>query len=1002
VLSTREGNAMIVQLQLAADKIIRLMRNRFCAQIREYCVTNEIEFLGKKFLVDHIEIPDSTNTILTSFQGEASINWNINAHSPQSSPQFQARGLSGLILQVSQPIDLYIVDKDKLFESNADLCEPYIPQEIQKFAWIKVFLDMSMTVQLKDLTKQDSKNQIMLTLAYNHIGNDLMDMSDDEIDKSKEIPDDKKTLVKEIKHVVLPIVWPVIEQKVGELMSKVNSTIILDIPSSLQDYMKDIEIVNAGIVYNNNGNFVTIRLEFLEIDAREPLWTFESLTAWTLFYAGFIENKLNGKDWDIFVDQRLLTTKLWNILNENIEKIGGNTFKLQEERNTRWELQPDGQTFRITFPAEVSAPPCSYFGITIGVDLWIDIKISVPAENQIKFTMNWGIHPSAADQSKCSIALGFISGIITSDILSMLIIACIGIFAAFHIMANSYLSNFDMDSYIKPYIKNVKKTGDRSYEGELPFPSQDTPLGWPTLEMIASESKGFLIAGSDWVSDVEPYKLLASIEEFTWGVCGNCNEYFSICSKAFLNLGGLGSISNICEISIPHDPCGQFEPFLQEWYWPVTVAIVIPEYKTDYFNNPEPEGNYPLQILIKTLGGARLVTFKVPQQWEKLSDEERARVEGELEWANNVCKGRKNKWIKDGIFDPHWIPDPPPNEVAEHLWVISLGGIRATESITVRDYEKDDVAIVRPTSLGEVHLNLLLTPSLSSNQITLLRQEEKHWFDSIRNEGMDLEASQGDSNLFIRQILLVQKAILYLNELCSWLSGGWYKGIPAIFAITASGLRVYDLNQPDFPSLIELVPSKGLNGAMPWHRGLLTWGKSGLRLYRNGVPAERAPFEGWMVYDALFLGHNLYVLTDEGLVVLDGALHEIGNMHLPGGRHIGGNGTLLTVNDGYNLHVINVSDPQSPQELQRHTLENKITNMRQFGHFGSTSLCFINQEKEGGALFEIGEGGQPVIVAQFKHDPLYMSTVNLGDVFVHLDPDKRALKIFKMAQVHTL
>jgi hypothetical protein len=135
----------------------------------------------------------------------------------------------------------------------------------------------------------------------------------------------------------------------------------------------------------------------------------------------------------------------------------------------------------------------------------------------------------------------------------------------------------------------------------------------------------------------------------------------------------------------------------------------------------------------------------------------------------------------------------------------------------------------------------------------------------------DNELLKNRNRLRIKQVQLVQGAVIKLKDNCVGMVFGKFQGRRALFCTTSSGLYIYDVEFPDFPRLMLQKPmTAGLLGAMPWGGGFIIWGNFGMKA---SLPIKS--LENWSevcfltttVQQVTTNGENLYALTKDRIEI---------------------------------------------------------------------------------------------------------------------------------------
>jgi hypothetical protein len=150
------------------------------------------------------------------------------------------------------------------------------------------------------------------------------------------------------------------------------------------------------------------------------------------------------------------------------------------------------------------------------------------------------------------------------------------------------------------------------------------------------------------------------------------------------------------------------------------------------------------------------------------------------------------------------------------------------------------------------------------------------------------------------------------------------------------------------------------------------------------------------VYDAAYYGQRIYAVTEEGLVVLNAGLEEIGRLPLIGGRHVTVRGSTLGIGDGETLHVVDVASPHAPRAVASHVLAGTIVDIRPPGSVTLGRLAVARGGSSGEILVHALEDSQVTEVASFAHTPWFAQGGFVGEAYVRLAADRMSVEAYKV------
>ena len=553
----------------------------------------------------------------------------------------------------------------------------------------------------------------------------------------------------------LGVLVPDAGQQIDAAMSTLTGSVPLNLSGIAALIMGDPLFVNAGMVIDDSG-ILTLRLE----DGTDP----DTIQSWIAFYSGAPPNRLNGRSWALFVDKRLLVPIVLQILAAGTSSAG---FRPSGGPSAEWAANGHG----IHATRRGVLPDAGPLGTDVKVTVELDLDFSLSAADVLVLSLSIS-------------ASGEVSGIIGT------LLDFIGFSA-------------DPGAAL-PSAAGWTKTGDRSYEHREYLRIGNPMLGHLTVEDVVPNPDGLHLVGSVQPSPaVAPAGVDASVQQFTWGVHGKCGGRIS--AVGYIGLSNTGTASlTVCEARVVFDPDKQFpltvsladspsSPFA------ATVQVEITALKDEYTKRSPP---YPCLLLVKTNGGARLVSLGVPTA---ASAEAMHHMEAEHMIAFVNCKQLvDNFW--GSRLNPKWIPDPSPDQDELHLWQVLVRGLIEHEEVLMLGHDGRVVGTGTAGRTGTAYVRSVVAAEPGGREMTVLRAS------LMESEGHGRGAGYSDRAVQIRQVRLEPTSELHVGEPVSLLAGR-YQQSPVLIVAGPSQFRLYDVSTPSQPVLIQDVPVADLGSA---------------------------------------------------------------------------------------------------------------------------------------------------------------------------------------------
>ena len=140
------------------------------------------------------------------------------------------------------------------------------------------------------------------------------------------------------------------------------------------------------------------------------------------------------------------------------------------------------------------------------------------------------------------------------------------------------------------------------------------------------------------------------------------------------------------------------------------IAINIAAPNAAYYNAP-----YPLDLLVKTSGGTRLLRFNPPPV---ITADDYKKLAAELLVKIGNCQVLVDEWARlHRGYNPRWSPRPPEGLAVDHMWEVIVTGLRAGEKVVLLDVQNREIASA-VSSGGPMRL-MTVVPPAAEKELTI-------------------------------------------------------------------------------------------------------------------------------------------------------------------------------------------------------------------------------------------------------------------------------------------
>jgi len=137
----------------------------------------------------------------------------------------------------------------------------------------------------------------------------------------------------------------------------------------------------------------------------------------------------------------------------------------------------------------------------------------------------------------------------------------------------------------------------------------------------------------------------------------------------------------------------------------------------------------------------------------------------------------------------------------KHLWKVYLLGVKPNDGISIRDANGSVICTAIGSLKGIVALGTIILPTVGRKDLTQ---------PSIASNDTLEKGNTG--KLIVEQALLITSSVVQLEAYCKHVSAGIVNNSKAIFCVTYNRVKVYSLEDPSHPELIDDIEVPGVLG----------------------------------------------------------------------------------------------------------------------------------------------------------------------------------------------
>ena len=756
------------------------------------------------------------------------------------------------------------------------------------------------------------------------------------------------------------------------------------VPVGLNKLPKQMRFINAGLSVDAQLQFIAIRVQVgggSNRDADRP---------WSNFYSGFIDDRLQGNDFAFFIESSLLTEKVkyevWSNLptDDNLQTFPNCVY-----------THSDGKavlTIDVLIIYHIYRNHYLDIDFTIEADPKVSIELTIAHPNEVTVDFDYS-HLLDSDDPLVNFVLGFVNtlGIPLQQILFTL------------------AGNYILPELQDKISDNCNKTSATHIKCSKQIKTPLAPGSLQTsLSKLVTFDDGLAFAGSLNVKDLTAAVISTAITEFKITVpsvsCGPASlalvaafqddptRFGVLTAKGFIQKTGTAPMRLCTPLVVLQGDPGPFpvkNMIPDGKMGPFDIIINIAPPTAAYYNAP-----YPLDLLVKTSGGTRLLRFHSPPV---ITDEDYKRLAAGLLVKIGNCEILVDQWarIHEG-YNPLWSPRPGEAEVDKHQWEVIVTGLMTGEKVALLDLQNREIASA-VSSGGPMRLMTVVTPA-AENELSIKnigRQFAVGAIESLFSNREEKQIEGTKKGIEVRQTLLSYMGSMPLRGKCQNLLAVDFTGRQSVVAVLQDNVVLYDFSNQNMPVAIKSWSIYGVRGVINWLVGLLAYGDEGMQWCnysnnnRNNTECICTPIKDVAAHE-----RNLYAITTEGLHVYSARLCQVAFVKAQDTESIIVLGDKLVMGGKRGLTITNRKDLQN---CHIYMDELNIINLRA-ANAGEPGL-FIAQLADGTAkAFRLSDDA-PEVVSDFAEATWQSNAVRLGDLIVKVANDNSVFDLYMVGQM---
>jgi hypothetical protein len=564
----------------------------------------------------------------------------------------------------------------------------------------------------------------------------------------------------------------------------------------------------------------------------------------------------------------------------------------------------------------------------------------------------------------------------------------------------------------------VTRVSDDHYRFEKLIDSPDLGAASMRLRNMVALPNGVAVTG--WIFD-RPFlasNLKVDISNFGWnGPSFSCGQ----ASKALLDKDPKHLASLYAEISLEgtgtspiyfcgvevlnkgNHPFPTKEPGLavDRMLVPCKIRINMGAPPESYFDAP-----YDLELLVKTTAGIRYIRIPPPA---RMTDADARLIKSLIRAQLDACTIGVDGWFgNDGRFDVASIANPlldPPMEVVDqHFWNFQVQGLAEGQTAALLDKDRGSYVHAAAQPGTPLSLSLIAAPHQT---IALLRDVSTADLGTtdVRSLGRmpsvvakntrtglptRLQLTTNSCGIEVRQQPLIKTAAIHLRSACSAVIPTPMFRKFGIAVVLRDEIAAYDLSNPYRPQRVGLCRVPGVTGVTPWRYGLLAFGTEGFSSLSGDLTRTLlAPcLEPCPIVDLAVGPEVIYVLTDTTLETRSTKLLVMSRLPLDGGKSLFLGRSHLFVADGDSISAFEVS----ARAIVRRSATIRYPNIfRIVPSLGASGCSLVAVSSDGSSQELTLSNDEFQATAVYSSLPWFAGSIVIGGCLIRISEDRLRL-----------
>jgi hypothetical protein len=957
---------MIVEIQITEEKFIQVIENRL--RLIPICLTSKFTFDDELCIVDRVWPPGGGS--LKRDEELTQLSW----------VSFKSDGVPEIPvpadqLQVSIPVNIYIRKVSDVQNPESDFSKYF--QAIQ----LSLIANLNVSGTKFCLEYYDIESPIKTSLEEHH-------------------PDVLAKITTALKKY-----------------AKACGTISLE---SLTSLLGSLSITTTGLSANSDLSVLALRVE---IDGPAH-FDWDTWHTWFTFHHGAIHDQPldEAQDWSLFIDKDLLLNSFNARFTDEMAKAeeeyladpdaaeadGKKRVHVNEGPTSVWVPDGTGQIV-VSFGATV-------FDVCPLTEQDIGIHVDVTADLALK-------------NGKLSVHSSIAWGLVDSDVLLCFLEWGPGGAMALPMsraIAEAFLTKEDIPAPAPECVTLDKETIECTFEVGLPPLKVGTPhaLGTFDLASLTALDAGPVLQGTLDVLTIGAPTAGMHFTGWSWEVIGSCSS-LHVGVSGGLVLGGSqfpSQPAKVCKwIEVIEDRPANFpqqDPPIPNMFNPqavygstwmpiavvpfdMTAADLLGEGPDDPSVHPWVKQYYPIRMVLRTNAGARCIVIP-PLPALREGQLEQLELDKIVAMAN--CKAEQTGLLGiPGKFDPHWLPDPPQDLNAAHLWQIVLAGAGPEQRVAV-EAAGERIATATGRIDKVIHWGAIIHPQGLKTELRVIHEPSTKALGFIEPSMASEPRAREELQIHVKQVLLIERAALDFDTPCLHLTIAGFPDWPALACVDRmGGVHLYEISIPAMPARVETFREAGVSGTAFWNGGLLTWGRQGvsfLPVRQRAARSRSRRVTSDATIDVVQYNRYFYSLTEAGIDVYDSEFNCVNTVQLQDAHNLEITGETLVVSDEHGIRLFNLVQPAIPRESGFHHLEG-AAGLARPRIIGAGKAIFVSTGESGGVLLDISDPREVSEITRYFTEPWFKNCAQFGGVVAQLHRNRKSVSLYTVYKTVT-